>query len=163
MLSFRWSYLQSRNRDTHIEMYRCLGFPGGLVGKESTWSAGDSREVASIPGWGISPRVGNGILTSIPAWKIPGTEELGGLQFMGSQGVRHDWAIECTHTHTPWFLGIWTPAGTYINGSPGSQAFGFGLKLQHWLSLQTANHGTSQPLKSCELMSQNKSFYFIYI
>ena len=27
--------------------------------------------------------------SSILAWKIPWTEELGGLQFMGSQRVRH--------------------------------------------------------------------------
>ena len=28
--------------------------------------------------------------SSTLAWKIPGTEEPGGLQSMGSQGVRHD-------------------------------------------------------------------------
>ena len=28
--------------------------------------------------------------SSILAWKIPRTEELGGLQFMGSQRVRYD-------------------------------------------------------------------------
>ena len=28
--------------------------------------------------------------SSILAWRIPWTEELGGLQFMGSQGVGHD-------------------------------------------------------------------------
>ena len=31
----------------------------------------------------------------ILAWIIPRTEELGGLQFMGSPGVGHD----CKHTH----------------------------------------------------------------
>ena len=30
--------------------------------------------------------------SSIPAWRIPWTEEPGGLQSMGSQRVRHDWA-----------------------------------------------------------------------
>ena len=50
------------------------------------------------------------------AWKIPWTEEPGGLQSMGSQRVRHDWVTSfhftsmagkednwvcvCTHTHT---------------------------------------------------------------
>ena len=29
--------------------------------------------------------------SSILAWRIPWTEEPGGLQSMGSQGVRHDW------------------------------------------------------------------------
>ena len=32
------------------------------------------------------------IHTSILAWEIPWTEEPGGLQSMGSQRVRHDWA-----------------------------------------------------------------------
>ena len=36
--------------------------------------------------------------SSILDWEIPWTEEPGGLQSMGSQRVRHDWA--CTHTHT---------------------------------------------------------------
>ena len=36
---------------------------------------------------------------SILAWKIPRTEEPGGLQSMGSQRVGHDSATE--HTHTP--------------------------------------------------------------
>ena len=36
---------------------------------------------------------------SIPALKIPWTEEPGGLQNMGSQRVRHDWA--CTHSPYP--------------------------------------------------------------
>ena len=32
--------------------------------------------------------------SSILAWKIPWTEEPGGLQFMGSQRVRHDLATK---------------------------------------------------------------------
>ena len=35
----------------------------------------------------------------ILAWEIPWTEEPGGLQSMGSQGVRHDWMI---NIHIPW-------------------------------------------------------------
>ena len=37
--------------------------------------------------------------SSIPAWRIPWTEEPGGLQSKVSQRVRHDWATN-THTHT---------------------------------------------------------------
>ena len=37
--------------------------------------------------------------SSILAWRIPRTEEPGGLQFMGSQRVRDDWVTN-THTHT---------------------------------------------------------------
>ena len=36
---------------------------------------------------------------SIPAWRIPWTEEPWGLQSVGSQRVGHNWAIN-THTHT---------------------------------------------------------------
>ena len=38
--------------------------------------------------------------SSIPAWKIPWTEEPGGLQSMESQRVGHDWVHAHTHTHT---------------------------------------------------------------
>ena len=38
--------------------------------------------------------------SSIFAWRIPWTEEPGGLQSMGSQRVGHNWATECVHTHT---------------------------------------------------------------
>ena len=34
--------------------------------------------------------------STILVWRIPWTEEPGGLQSMGSQRVRHDWVI---HTH----------------------------------------------------------------
>ena len=38
--------------------------------------------------------------TSVLAWKIPWTEEPGGLQSMGSQRVRHDGACVCAHART---------------------------------------------------------------
>ena len=39
--------------------------------------------------------------SSVLAWEIPWTEELVGLQSMGSQRVRHDWGSThmCAHTH----------------------------------------------------------------
>ena len=39
-------------------------------------------------------------LSSILAWRIPWTEESGGLQSMGLQRIRHDSACVHTHTHT---------------------------------------------------------------
>ena len=36
---------------------------------------------------------------SILAWRIPWTEESEGLQSMGSQRIRHDWAAKHVHTH----------------------------------------------------------------
>ena len=74
------------------------GFPGGTSGKESAcqWRrckrCGFSPWVGKIPWtrkWQPAPLF-------LP-WKIPWTEEPGGLWSMGSQGVRHmsNW----THTH----------------------------------------------------------------
>ena len=57
-------------------------FPGWLSSKESACRKGDS---GSIPGLGRSPGGGNGAHSSILAWRIPWTEEPGGLQSMGSQ------------------------------------------------------------------------------
>ena len=43
--------------------------------------------------------------SSILAWKIPWAEEPGGLQSIGSQRVRHDWA----HTNTsPFWSNTWS-------------------------------------------------------
>ena len=39
--------------------------------------------------------------SSILAWRIPWTEEPGGLQSMGSQRVGHDWATELNWTEEP--------------------------------------------------------------
>ena len=39
------------------------------------------------------PGEGNGNPLQPNAWKIPQTEELGGLQSMGLQRVGHDWAL----------------------------------------------------------------------
>ena len=55
--------------------------------KESACNAGD---LSSITGLGRSP---GGVMTtysSILAWRVPWTEEPGGLQSMGSQRVGHD-------------------------------------------------------------------------
>ena len=41
-----------------------------------------------IPGWGRSPEEEMTIHSSILAWKIPWTEEPGGLQSMGSEKSR---------------------------------------------------------------------------
>ena len=48
------------------------GFPGGIVVKNLSDNAGDTRDVGSIPGLGRSLGVGNGNpLQFILAWKIP--------------------------------------------------------------------------------------------
>ena len=79
-------------------MYRNVqGFPGSSDGKESACNSGHP---GSISGSGRSPRDGNGTHSSILAWRIPGTEEHGGLESMGSQRVRR----ECVTNTFTYFL-----------------------------------------------------------
>ena len=62
-----------------------MDFPGNSVVKNLPASSGDARDARFIiPGLGRSPEVGNGNPSSILAWDIPRTEELDGLQSMGS-------------------------------------------------------------------------------
>ena len=67
-----------------------MGFPGDSVVKNPPADAGNIRDVGLIPGSGRSLGKGNATCSSILAWRIPWTEEPGGLQSMGSQRVRHD-------------------------------------------------------------------------
>ena len=54
-------------------------------------NAGDLRDADWIPGvWDIPQRRAWHTHSSILAWRIPWTEELGGLQSMGSPRVTHD-------------------------------------------------------------------------
>ena len=61
--------------------FTLLGFPGGASGKGPTCQQQEDP-------------LEEGITThsSILAWRIPWTEELGGLWSIGSQRVRHDWS-----------------------------------------------------------------------
>ena len=54
-------------------------------------SAGDIRDAGSLPGSGRSPEKETATQPSILAWRIPWTEEPGGLQPMGPQRVGHNW------------------------------------------------------------------------
>ena len=64
----------------------------------NSWPANarDIRDAWSISGLGSFPGGRHGNHSRILAWRRPWTEELGGLQFMGSQRVGHDWV---TNTH----------------------------------------------------------------
>ena len=55
---------------------------GGSDGKESACSAGD---LGSIPGWEDPLEKEMATRSRILAWKIPSTEEPGGLRSIGSQ------------------------------------------------------------------------------
>ena len=63
------------------------GFPNSSDGKASTCSAGD---LGSIPGSGNPLEKEMATHSSILAWRIPWTEESGGLQSMASQRVGYN-------------------------------------------------------------------------
>ena len=65
----------------------CVDFPGGSDGNASAYNVGD---LGSIPGSEDPLEKEMSTHSSTPAWKIPWTEEPGGLQSMGSQRVGHD-------------------------------------------------------------------------
>ena len=113
-ISLLWAVLLSQMHDFVIKMRlknievnesRCetnncqllWGGSGSMV-KNPPANAGASGLVGSTPGLGRSPGGGNGNPSSILAWRIPWTEEPGGLQSIGLQRVRHDWVTEHTHT-----------------------------------------------------------------
>ena len=62
-------------------------------------SAGDARGVNSIPGLERSPRGGNVNSLQYFAWKIPWTEESGGLHYIPWDHTELD-MTECARTHT---------------------------------------------------------------
>ena len=68
--------------------FNIWGFLGGSVVKNPPANAGDT---SSIPGSGRSSGGRNGNPLQYSCLENPWTEELGRLQFMGSQRVRHDW------------------------------------------------------------------------
>ena len=53
-------------------------------------NAGDVRGAGSIPGQEDPLKEGLATYSSILVWRIPWTEESGGLQFIGSHRVGHD-------------------------------------------------------------------------
>ena len=62
----------------------------GPVVKNLPASAGDVRDVGSIPGLGKPLGGGHGSPLQFSCWRIPWTEEPGGLQSVGLQRVGPD-------------------------------------------------------------------------
>ena len=61
-----------------------------VVVKNLPANAREVRDKRSVPGSGRSLKEGMATHSSILAWRIPWTEEPGGLQSIGSQRVRHN-------------------------------------------------------------------------
>ena len=71
-------------------MYRLWVSQMVLAVKNPPANTGDMRDAGLISGWGRPLEEGMATHSSILAWKIPWTEEPGGLQTIGSQRVRHN-------------------------------------------------------------------------
>ena len=80
--------VQSPERNRNI-LSVAKDFPGSSVVKNPPANAG---ETSSIPGSSLEEEMAT--YSSILAWKIPWTEEPGGLQSMGLQRVGHSWVTE---------------------------------------------------------------------
>ena len=83
--------------DTHIWL---VGWKGGVWG----WG----RYLCDPLGQGMWPlEEGMAIHYSVLAWRIPWTEEPGGLQSIGSQGVGQDWNdLACRQALSAWAMGF---------------------------------------------------------
>ena len=96
--------------------------------------------------------------SSTPAWKIPWTEEPGGLQSMGSLRVGHDWATSLSlFTFTHWRR-KWQPTPVLLPGKshgreePGRLQSMGSLRVRHdcKTSLSRFGEGNGNPLQcSC--------------
>ena len=82
--------------------------------------------------------------SSILAWRIPWTEEPGGLQFIGSQRLRHDWS-DSMHTHARTHTHAHTHTHTHrweTMGGTGTSQDTEALPPLHlrWLSQEMKHH-----------------------
>ena len=70
--------------------------------------------------------------SSILAWRTPGTEEPGGPQSMGSQSIRHDWAINFLSS-----MWRWTDAhfSLLTSKSPACE-----ILEEHWIHTRSSIH-----------------------
>ena len=66
-----------------------LGFPGGTDNEEC-----NTGNLVQSLGWEDPLEEATATPSSILAWRIPWTEESGGLQNIGSQSVRHNWVTK---------------------------------------------------------------------
>ena len=82
-----------------------------LSGKESACRAGVKGTWVQSPGQEDPLEAAMATRSSIPAWNVPWTEELGGLQSIASQRVGHSWG-DLAHAHA----GKWERKQTVLAG-----------------------------------------------
>ena len=78
--------------------YSVMKYGASLVAQMIKESACNVEDLGSIPGSERSLEKGMAAHFSILAWRIPWTEEPGGLQSLGSQRVKHNGATNTFFT-----------------------------------------------------------------
>ena len=77
-----------------------MTFPGGTKGKEPACQCRRHETQVQPLCWEDPLEEGMATNAGILAWRNPRTEEPGGLCFIESQRIRHDWSdLACTHIH----------------------------------------------------------------
>ena len=90
-----WSDLAPAAAGMGLFRFRTWLIPCGRVVKKLLADAGDAGDICvQSLSWEDILEKEMATYSSILAWKIPRTEELGGLQFTVLQRVGHDWATE---------------------------------------------------------------------
>ena len=95
--------------------------------------------------------------SSALAWKIPWTEEPGGLQSMGSLRVEHDWATSLSlFTFMPWRR-KWHPTPLFLPGE--SQGWGSLVSCRLWGRTESdTTEVTSQQQQPCRWLHYSRVF-----
>ena len=116
-----------------LSYYPVDHFPGGSDSEESVCNAGD---LGLIPRLGRSPWKEIATHARILAWRIPWTEEPGGLQSAGSQRVGHDWvtkhSIPIYNSHRLWMAVLFNPV--VLAKNVGHPRLIFPLRPVFWLT-----------------------------
>ena len=119
--------------------------PVALVVKNPPANAGDIRDMSSIPGSGRSPGGGHGNpCPSIVAWRIPWTEEPGGLWSIALQRVRHDWTTN-TSLHMRKRKGLIYSTSLSKAAAAVKKTLGFPLSI--WRSWEE-KHGYNRQIRA---------------
>ena len=97
-LEYRFSVNDYKSLRENNRLLYIMGFPDGARGKETACQWGKHETWVQSLGWEDSLEEGMATHSSILAWRIPWMEEFGGLWFIQSQRVGHDWSdLACMH------------------------------------------------------------------
>ena len=91
-------------------LYLALDFPGSASVKELPASAGDIRDMGSIPGWGRSPGGGHGNPLQCSCLETPVDRGAWRAAVHGVASPTRCSDLACLHTHTHTHLALQAPA-----------------------------------------------------